>query len=342
MHVTNKFGLPEVIVEAVKNDPYDPGRRGGKYISVTTLTNPPQLTKLLWKHAEDLEEDASERIWSLLGQSVHSVIERAASSEVFRDKVIAEERFYAELAGWTIGGQVDIYDVERAELSDFKVTSVYSAKGELKTSWRRQVNILAYLLRKNGHEVKEGRIVAILKDWSRTKALYDSSYPPHPTAVIPVELVDNGPIEAFIRRQLAELESDTPRPCSDEERWRSGGNWAIMRGDSIKWAVMREGRKSAVRVYEREDEALLHVATDPALSLQKRRTEDASKRRAVKLFDSLVEAESFIAAHPEGNFHLEGREAVYTRCESYCPVRTACPQVNQDGHVFTEYARAER
>jgi hypothetical protein len=336
MEITNHYGLPEVIVEAVRMDRYDRGVGGPKYITATELVNPPQLTKLLWKHKDSLVEDASERIWALLGQAVHSVIERAGDSPQFADRVIAEERFYAELDGWKIGGQVDIYDKGQKKLTDFKITSVWSVRGEMKAAWRRQLNLLAWLLRKNGLEVERAEIVAVLRDWSRTKAKYDSSYPDQSVAVVEAELVDDEVIEGFISRQLAELESRQPRECSDEERWRSGGNWAVMRGDSVKWAVMRQGRRTAVRVYEGEDEAMLHIRSSPDLYIEERRAEASDKRRAVKVFESLLEAEGFIAAHPEGNFRLEGREAVYQRCESYCPVRHVCRQAAGDSQVFAE------
>lgn len=336
MRITNRYGLPEVIVEAVRMDPYDPGRRGEKYISVTQLTNPPQLTKLLWKHQQELSEDVSERIWSLLGQSVHSVIERAAASPEFQDKVLAEQRFYTEIDGWTIGGQVDIFDRQRYWIYDFKVTSAWSVRGEMKASWRRQLNLLAYLLRKNGYLVEGAEIVAILKDWSRTKAKYDKDYPDHPVARIQAELVDDELIEGFIRRQLAELSGEEPRDCSDEERWRRGGNWAVMRGDSVRWAVMREGRKTAVKIYEDEQEALRHVQTDPELYIQERRSEATEKKRAVKVFDTLIEAEAFVAANPQAGFRLEGREAIYQRCEAYCPVREVCRQAKGDSQIFAE------
>lgn len=336
MELTNKYGLHDVICEAVRMDPYDRGGDGTRYISVTELVAPPQLTKLRWAHQADLSEDVSERIWALLGQSVHSVIERAVSSSRLADKVIAEQRFYAEVAGWRIGGQVDIYDIERQWITDFKITSYWATKGEMKTAWRRQLNLLAYLLRANGHPVQGAEITAILRDWSRTKSKYDADYPDHPSITIQAEMVDDEVIEAFIRLQLRELEKEEPRECSDEERWRSGGNWAVMRGDSVKWAVMRPGRKAAIKIYEIYGHAVRHAASEKGLYIDERRDGSAKQRRAVKLFDTLLEAEQFIAAHPEGGFRLEGRESVYERCESYCPVRGVCRQAAGDSQVFGE------
>lgn len=333
MRITNVYNLPEVLVAAVEMDPYDSGSRGDKYVSVTQLVNPPQLTKLFWQHADELEEDVSERLWSLRGQAMHHVIERAASSPRFAGKVISEQRFYIERDGWTVGGQCDLLDIEKGLLIDFKDTSLFAVKDGGHLSWRRQVNVLSYILRQNGYRVESGEIVALLKDHKRAKAKYEKDYPRFPCEVVPVELFPDDVVEAFISRQLAELDSKTPRECSDEERWARGGGFAVMRGDSVSFAVMREGSRRAVRVYDDESEAVRHVQQSPDLFIQERRSESSEKRRAVKLFESLIEAEGFIAAHPEGKFRLEGREKTYERCESYCPVRAFCRQAASDSQV---------
>ena len=72
--VTNVHGLPEALVPAVTNDPYV----GGGDISVTKLIDAPQVRALTRKHHDKLVVDVSERIWALLGQGVHTVLERAA------------------------------------------------------------------------------------------------------------------------------------------------------------------------------------------------------------------------------------------------------------------------
>lgn len=331
MRVTNDYDLPEAIVEAVRNDPYDPGKKGQKYISVTSLCNPPQLTKLWRRHEHELVEDASERIWSLLGQSVHSVVERASENS---DRYIAETRFYATFGDWTIGGQIDLFDTVSKRLTDFKVTSVWSAKGEIKLSWNRQLNLLAYLLRQNGHQVEEAEIVAILRDWSRTKATYDRSYPDRPVSRIKAMFVDDHRIETWIKQQLADLDSPTPRACTDEERWKRGGDFAVMRGDAIKWAVIKPGRKSAVKIYDSERDAVAHAATQDDLEVERRQPKSAGAKRAVRLFPTLLEAEQYVAAHPAEYLYVEYREAIYQRCEAYCPVRTYCEQARSEGNVF--------
>ena len=92
MKITNKKGLPELLVRAVKNDPYSPGERTD--ISATTLIRPPQQVALSRFHASDLVEDAADRVWALLGSATHNILERAAGPED-----ISEERYYADRYG---------------------------------------------------------------------------------------------------------------------------------------------------------------------------------------------------------------------------------------------------
>lgn len=117
MALTNKSNLPGVIERAVANDPYE----SSSDISTTRLIAPPRIRVLEKKYADQVEEDVSDLIFSLLGSSVHSIIERAVS-----DDDIAEKRLYVDVKGWTLSGQFDLL-TSTGELIDFKVTSAWSA-----------------------------------------------------------------------------------------------------------------------------------------------------------------------------------------------------------------------
>ena len=54
--------------------------------------------------ADEITADISERIWILLGQSVHTILERANEG---RKDVLSELRMYSEVLGWTVSGQPD-------------------------------------------------------------------------------------------------------------------------------------------------------------------------------------------------------------------------------------------
>ncbi len=101
---TNRANLPDAIVAAVVNDAYT---KGNAEISVTGLLKPPRQAVLEAKHQDEITQDVSERVWSLLGQSVHSILEQA------NRRGIAERRLSIACEGWTISGGMDLYDKEQ-------------------------------------------------------------------------------------------------------------------------------------------------------------------------------------------------------------------------------------
>ena len=74
MKITNKLNLPPAIYNAVCNDQYDVHE--GVY-SATTLIKDPCEIILTNRHATEIEEDASESLYALLGSALHEVLERA-------------------------------------------------------------------------------------------------------------------------------------------------------------------------------------------------------------------------------------------------------------------------
>jgi hypothetical protein len=139
--ITNVHGLPEALVRAVTNDPYV----GGGDISVTKLIDSPQIRTLTAKHRDHITTDVSERIWSLLGQGVHTVLERAA---LRAEGMVAEQRLFADVLGWSLSGQFDVMALETGVLSDYKVTTVYKLKNI--DGWTQQLNLLRWLAHQNG------------------------------------------------------------------------------------------------------------------------------------------------------------------------------------------------
>lgn len=270
--LTNRLGLPEAIVRAIANDKYNPGHGD---ISATKLITPPQITHLLRSH--EPEEDAAEKMWSLIGQAVHGILERAYEGD---DSVIVENRFYTDCEGWKVSGQIDVYDPATRTIYDYKVTSVYSSDG--KAEWDQQLNLLRVLLEDNGHPVENLKIIAIFRDWQKSKAgQYD--YPDSQVKVIDIPLWPVDTARGFMAGRVKLHQAQTPRPCSDEERWAK----------PEKFAVMKVGRKAAV-----------------------------------KLFDTYAEAQRFIAKSSDsGLLDIQHRQKQYTRCGSYCPVAHVCPQL---------------
>lgn len=234
--VTNVHGLPQSIVAAVTNDPYT----GGGDISVTRLIDSPRVAHLSQLHRDQLTVDVSERVWSLLGQAVHTILERAGLRQ---EGMVAEERLYAEVLGWSLSGQFDVMDLDQKQITDYKVTTVYKAKGNDK--WTQQLNVLRWLAHQNGHEIDKLQIVAIFRDWRKTEAQRSNDYPKAAIQAIDIPVWDLQEAQDYIEERVflhQQMREKGTLLCTDEERWHDGDKWAV-----IKPRAMR-----AMRVYDAE------------------------------------------------------------------------------------------
>jgi len=291
MKYTNKHNIPIEIIRAVENDNYS---KGNSVKSITGLLQPPKISILSEEHKDTLTVDISDRIWILLGQSVHTILERANEG---KEDTMTEERMFADVNGWTISGQTDSISLKDNTLKDYKVTSAWTVMNALKDEkpeWVEQLNCYAWLARQNTDiKIDKLNIVAISRDWSKPQ--YERSggdYPPAPVTVVNIPLWSEEDQLKFIKdkvtlHQEAEAEyliSGTLPDCSDAERWK--------RNDTFR--VVKEGRKSAVRVLPSEKEA-----------------------------------EKYISSHKDkDNLDIEVAIGKPIRCESYCHVAEFCDQYN--------------
>lgn len=217
MQSTNIHNLPTPLVRAILNDPYNAGKAD---ISTTRLISPPQLETLRYRHRDEIVEDVSERIWTLLGQATHIVAERASVGT----DVISEKRFFAPMEGWIVSGAVDL--IEGTKLIDYKVTSVWTHiyKSRIE-EWTQQGNVNRWLAHQNGHTTIESmENILILRDWAR-RDMKKVGYPPVQVVVQPLEVWPLDVAEAYVRErvllhQKARLAPDDQMPaCSDDETW---------------------------------------------------------------------------------------------------------------------------
>jgi hypothetical protein len=245
MRITNTHGMPESIVRAITNDPYEGPKQRTDKISVSTLINPPKIHFLKIRHWDEIVEDASEHLWRLLGHSVHSVLERAEDT-----KTIKEERLEEEIDGITISGQMDLLGEDSIE--DYKITSVWSYifSPTGKPEWVAQLNLYRWLSRKI-FNVKKLTIHCILRDHQGSKAKADANYPQIPFKSIPIAVWSLEDTDKYIRDRVGLFKSciykkDHELPeCTAEEMWAKGD----------KYAVMKPGRKTAIKVCDTEAEA---------------------------------------------------------------------------------------
>ena len=287
MKITNHAGLPEPIVNAIKNHEYS---KGSADFSISELIRPPQINQLSRDHDAEITEDAADRIWALLGQAVHGVMEKADTQGSLQ-----EERLYGALMNRVVSGQLDNLDLDAGILSDYKITSVWSVMGDLKPEWEKQLNYYCWLAEVNDYQINKIQIVAILRDWSKAAYLRSpDTYPSQNVAVVDVPLWPRGRVENEMSRDIFDQENAIAgswRPCTDSERWFKPG----------KVALMKAGRKSAVKLFDTGDEAIEYVKASDI---------------------SLIAGES--------PYSLVERPGVYRRCEDYCSVAQFCDQYKEE------------
>ena len=188
------------------------------------------------KHKDEITVDVSERVWALLGQAVHTILERAGLRQ---EGMVVEERLYADVDGWQVSGQVDSMHLEMQKLSDYKVSTVWKKNGS--DSWTRQLNVLRWLAHKNGHTINTLEVIGIFRDWRKSEALRDPSYPQSAIQTIHVPVWTLEDAEDYVRERVAIHQAASKGidiQCTDEERWMSPS----------KFALMKDGGKRAVRV----------------------------------------------------------------------------------------------
>ena len=243
MKVANKLNLPAAFVNAVSTTRHN----AAGCFSATTLNKGAKEIILSDRHFDEIEVDAADQVWAVWGTAVHALLESQP------DNNFHEEYFKVQVSNSYVTGQVDSYDMENATIYDWKTASVWKVQFADFEDWRRQGMTYAWLLQQSGLEVKKCRFVALLKDHSKTKAKTDSSYPQSPVFIYEFDVTPEDMAETRDRilnkvleiEAAYELEDDFIEPCSAEERW----------ADGEKWAVMKNGRKTAIKLFDNEADA---------------------------------------------------------------------------------------
>lgn len=282
MKITNNHNLPQAIYAALSNVyPPKPER-----LSATALIGPPLIRQLTIKHWDEMVEDATDRIWALFGQAVHGVLDGHTDKDSF-----AEEKLVTPFNGIDVVCKSDNW--KDGVISDYKVTSVYSFLMGEKAEWGNQLNTYAWSWRRHGFETKSAVIHAILRDWSKNKCFSDPEYPKVPFISIPVKLWTPDEQEAYVASRV-KLHLEPALECTPEEKWER----------PTTWAVMKEGRKSAIRVLD-----------DP---------NDAYEWAYKNDYATIVTLDDGKHYNPRKGISIVERKGGCIRCESYCPVRQFC------------------
>lgn len=287
MILTNEFNIPEIIVRAM-GESYPP--QIGK-VAVTALIDSPLIRYLKIKFWDKLTEDASSRLWALLGQSAHHIVQQGRSHT---DKV--EEYLKIYVNGMAVTGRSDILIGD--ELVDLKVTSVFSFLLGEKEAWNCQLNAYNYMFSLRGINIKSAKIWGILRDWQENKQYQNEDYPPIPFFEQPIELwpLDRARnyIESRVEKhkladqfltspaRLSDLGCVPDIGCTPYDRWVK----------PTTYAVKKKGVQKAVRVLANYDQA------------QKWMIDNGKTGKG---------------------FSIETRPGSAVRCERFCICKDVCP-----------------
>jgi len=277
MKITNRLNLPSAFVNLASDNERE---ITPKHYSVTTLLKPTREIILSRRHSDEIVRDVADMIWLIFGTAVHNILEHADKENV------VELQMSQELAnGYTLTGKCDLYNTETHTIEDYKTASVWKITFGDFEDWKLQGLMYAWLALKTGLVVDSIKFHALLKDWSPGDARRrGEGYPSHSvwTWEYKVTTSDIIWIETYILDRFAEIianeNADDPVLCTEKERWNSG----------TKYAVMKKGRKSALRV-----------------------------------LDTLEEAQ----AYGEGDY-IEEREGSNRKCNDYCNAREFCSYYN--------------
>lgn len=278
--LANSLNLPKPFVDAVSEKHV----RSDTRYSVTETLGGTCEAVLRRRHAEEIDDDVADRVWAILGTAVHKVLQES-EAEPWQER---EQYIKVPIDGtrFELSGIFDMYDKRERRVTDWKTCSVWKTQVGDFEDWRKQLAAYCWMLERSGEEAREGEIVAIMRDHSMRKARFEKGYPPHPVMRIAWRFDDADMEDTGVRLkrwfldladQLGRADEDLV-PCTPEERWSKPETWA----------VMRSGRKKAVRVFDDEDKAVEYMGDDK-------------------------------------NLHIEFRKGEDTKCQSYCEVARWCP-----------------
>jgi hypothetical protein len=245
MKITNKHNVPAPLMTLASREYYS---KGASQYSVTEIMSPPKVRRLREQYNDMIEQDVSDMLWQLLGSALHVVMERGAT-----DGWTMEERLFHDVDGVTISGQIDAQQdtPDGVIITDWKFTSAWAVMQD-KEEWVQQLNIYKWLVETVKRKKVCGlKICAFVRDFSRHEK--KEGYPAANITNIDIPMWDSVTTETYIRERLemhrnAKMAQDFGeelQPCSDEERWQS---------ETI-YAVKRDGRKTAIRVFKTIEEA---------------------------------------------------------------------------------------
>lgn len=254
MKITNNYNMPNSFVLSVQKEfEYKQG-----HFRVTDMSKGIRECILFRRHHEEVTVDVSDMVWSLFGTAVHNILSNTAGlPEELREQEITL-KFDIDGKDVYITGHFDHLDIDTLTMTDYKTASVYKVIfDDWKDAIQQIKNYAAILAKGYNIFVEHGRIVAFLKDHSKSKARYDSNYPATAAHKVEFAITRDDLYNAYLTMynkvatlSECELLPDNELPmCTDEERW----------AEPTKYAVKKPGRKSAIKVCATYEDANAYI-----------------------------------------------------------------------------------
>ena len=264
MKITNKNKLPKPFVDAVSKD----YKYREKRYSVTTLLKPIREIMLMRRYGEEIEQDVSEMIWAIFGTACHSILENSGDAK----HLLKEKSLEMKFGDYTLSGRSDLYNTASGCVVDYKVCSTFKVLKKDFEDYRKQGLMYALMLKNMGYKVKKAQFILVLRDWQKTKAKFDKTYPQSQVVKKEFKFTEKDfediyqwISDKFKEIAIAEKQQDSDLPlCSQEDRWNSGQTFA----------VMKNGRKTALRVLSTREEAEEYQEKNGGDYIQERQGED--------------------------------------------------------------------
>lgn len=290
MPYSNIHNLPPAVFAAMSKNRYVPGEKTD--ISVTALIDSPRIRQLVKKHGRG-STDIMDTTAAFIGTAGHDFLEEGGR-EV---GAMVEKRFYGDYGALdgndciVLSGQIDCFYLEHRILDDYKFVKSWKFTMDDWESVEAQLNVCAELMRRNGYVVDEIRAVAFILDWMDGATMREG-YPQQPIIVKTMKLWTREFVQEYIESRLKAHAEDMPE-CSSKEMWA--------RGEA--WAVMKKGRKSALKVESAKSDAAYWA-----------------------LENGYAEPDAAGSVKLHSGIYIEHRKPKYVRCEKFCPVAEYCSQ----------------
>ncbi len=304
MRIINDLGMPEHAFAAIclRQGRLEPPKLD--YIGVSTLMGAPLPRYLYARYWHQLEVKASETMNALQGQMGHLLFDKIETD------TLTELHLKVDFEGQVIYGIADYYDPKLKTLGDAKfkqVNAVTASTIRGTADLETQLNIYAWMARKMGYDVQHLQGDIYINGWTVYRAYGDSAYPKAPYVKLSIPIWEEGFTTNYVRERIKVHDTEAIRMLRGIDVSNMGSDYLTALDERIallpvcpdeerfmqptKWAVMRDGQK-----------------------------------KAVKLFDNSTDADTYLQAQKDAHkLSVTERKGGYMKCNFYCGVRAVCP-----------------